>query len=162
MLAPHSFKQKTQRTYRNGGYIALTTTLILVAVLIFIISSIALQVIDELQVASSQDQSIQARYLAQACGEIALQEFSNDPNYTASGGAGDTYDEFPNGECVIDLADDCTTEDADCTDGWKVIRTSAVVGDNEYTAKTQIIVSTTTSATSPSVVVDSWDEWAEF
>jgi len=117
---------------------------LLSAVILFIITSLSMQVLDEAEVSLAHEQSNKANYLAEACAEYVLLKLSNDSSY--------------------DVDDELTLDDETCSyviDGEypdKIIRVTSVVGDHSYTAEMEIEISTTT----PSVTIESFNRNADF
>lgn len=138
------------RAYHHGrsGFVALTAVILLSAVLLYVVTSLSLQIIDEAAISSGQEQSMQAESLANACAEYALLQLSNDPAYDMD----ETLNDFPVADhtCEIQFVETGLTYP-------KTIQITSVVGDHNYTAEVEIIVSTTT----PSVTIESWNDHAE-
>jgi hypothetical protein len=136
---------------KEHGFIALTATLITVAVIAFIITSMSIQSIDETLVSSAYKNAVSARYKASACADKMLLELSNASSY-------DEVTEYTNltvddgsFECeVILLEKDNPTAS---TTMIRTVGTSSTDG-GEYVSKLQLTVSTTT----PTVEIDTWVE----
>jgi hypothetical protein len=133
------------------GFITLTSVLIIMAVMIFVVRGISLQVIDEGHVGLSNSQYLKAKNLANGCAEYVLMELSNDPAYSTTG------------EITADLGgDSCEVLDIAYSAPTTTIQINSEVGDGGYTYLLEVVVSTTTATTTPSVVVDSWQEVDSF
>ncbi len=130
---------------KESGFVALTSVILISAILLFTITAISLQTIDEAQITSAYEQSRQARTLASGCAEIALLQIRNEPSF-----AGTHTEAHPEiGSCGYYVFGDIP---------FKTIQIESVVGQSEYTAKYEIVVSETT----PEILIDSWDELADF
>ncbi|HMO78616.1 MAG TPA: hypothetical protein PJ997_00290 [Candidatus Paceibacterota bacterium] len=136
---------------KKDGFVALTAILLVNAILLFVVSSLALQVIDDAQVSSANEQSKIAKYLANTCIEHALMELVNDPTTTVSddtvSGIDLTFQ--TDEECNYSISGNYPT---------KTIRGESSFGDQNFTAKIEVVVSTTT----PQVVIESWNNFANF
>jgi len=69
---------------KKNGFITLTSTLIIMAVVLFVVRGISLQALDDVQVGSAAQQYSKAKYLAEACAEYALMELANDSAYNTA------------------------------------------------------------------------------
>lgn len=78
------FKQNRQMCYNNKGYSLLLAILIIGAVAVAITVSMLLLGIDSSRTSFALEQSKQARGLANACAESALQEIRNSTPFTGS------------------------------------------------------------------------------
>jgi len=70
--------------YNNKGYIALISTVIIMAVVLLIAISVNLFSINESQIGLAQSQSSESYYLANACAEEALIRLKNNLSYLGS------------------------------------------------------------------------------
>lgn len=144
-------KLTTKEGKMKGGFITLTATLIIMAVMLLVVRGISLQAIDDAQVSSAVEQYTKARYLAEACAEYALMELSNDSGFSDSG------------EQSAGLGDDsCEVIDIDLDAPTTTLQVQGIVGDNTYQYRAEIVMSTTTATTTPSVVIYSWEEVDSF
>jgi len=132
------------------GFVALTAVLLISAVLLFIVSSLALQVIDDGQISTAHEQATRARALAFACAENVLNELTNDSSFSTDGSI-DVTPDLDGDDCDFFVSDGVYPDDYP-----KTINVESFIGINNYTAKMEIVV----SSTSPSIVIDSWDELA--
>jgi len=81
-----------------NGYIALTSILIISAIVLLIALSAGLLSISELNMALEKNQSAEAYYLASACAEQGLQEIRNSDSFTGIGNLS-----LENGTCTYDV-----------------------------------------------------------
>ncbi len=130
----------------NRGFVALTSVILLTAVLLFVVTSLSLQVLDEAEISSAYEQSKIANSMVDACAEYVLLQISNNPAYAE---AGDSPQQIEGYDCDFSFSGDYPD---------KLIQIWSQIGENLYTAKTLIDISTTT----PSIVIDSWDKNADF
>jgi hypothetical protein len=145
-------KTEKKQVNKKGGFVALTSTLLIMAILIFVVRGISLQIIDDSQIGFSSQQYLKAKYLSDACAEFALLQLANNPLYDS--GSTQT-DGLGGGECeVVDINNPGS--------GDITIQVESNVDSGEYIYRTEIVVSTTTATTTPSVVVDSWEEVDSF
>lgn len=119
------------------------------AVLLFIVSSLSMQVLDGGEISLAYEHSKKANYYADACAEFVLLKLSNAADYNGSDSPLD-IDEDTNDDCLFEI----TTE----VDESKIILIRSQVGDNFYTAESEIVVATTT----PSIEITSWDKNADW
>ena len=78
-----SKKNNTQLLKKNDhGFIALTSVVLITAILTLIVISISIQSIDESQISQAFEKSKQAQYDTQSCLNYMLLELSNDQNYS--------------------------------------------------------------------------------
>lgn len=124
----------------NKGFIALITVLIILGVALFIGLGISQLSISEAQMGLQKSQSSQAFYLANLCAEHALMELKEDIGY-----AGETIPNIENGSCQI----------LPIEGNWTV-KISA--NFSNQIKKLKIVV----SQINPEMVIDSWQEVAEF
>ena len=122
------------------GFIALITVLMVLLVALTVGLTISFLTINEAQMSLQKSQSFQAYYTANACAEMALVKLKKDKNYrggeTSNTGAGICYI-FP------------------IEDNWIIKTMSYFSGQIK---KIKIVV----SQLKPEVVVESWEEVADF
>lgn len=82
-----------------NGYIALTSILIISAIVLLIALSAGLLSISELNMGLEKNQSAEAYYLASACAEQGLQEIRNSDSFTGPGNLS-----LENGDCSYDVS----------------------------------------------------------
>jgi hypothetical protein len=68
----------------NSGFVALTAVLLMTAVLLFIVTSVSMQVLDGGETSLAYEHSKKAYYLADACAEYVLTKLSYDHEYEAT------------------------------------------------------------------------------
>ena len=95
----HLWMQKIQFHYvnREGGYIALISVIIILALVVLIASSAILLSISESNMGLQENQAWESFYLATACAEDALIKLKDNLNYE-----GNETLTFDNGTCTIE------------------------------------------------------------
>lgn len=127
----------------NDGYVILISTLIIGAIGAAIALSLLLSGLATSRTGSVIEKSIQARGLANACAEEALQLIRETTSFTGSGN-------------VIFGSDSCDYTVTSQTEENRTIRASATVD----TITRRVIVSIT--QINPSITIASWQEVADF
>ena len=132
--------KKPKSSCFQKGFIALITVLILLGIVLIIGLSSSFLSIGEASMSLQKSQSSQAYYLANLCAEDALMKLKIDPNYS-----GNETINIGNGSCQI----------LSIEGNWTI-----KVSGNFYNQikKIKIIV----SQINPEMVIDSWQEVAEF
>jgi hypothetical protein len=126
-----------------NGYIALTSILIISAIVLLIALSAGLLSISELNMGLEKNQSAEAYYLASACAEQGLQEIRNSDSFTGTGSLS-----LENGDCSYDVSQ---------TGGEKrTIEASGIV--NNIIRKIKISLDTI----NPNINITSWQEVPDF
>ena len=126
-----------------NGYIALTSILIISAIVLLIALSAGLLSISELNMGLEKNQSAEAYYLASACAEQGLQEIRNSDSFTGAGNLS-----LENGTCTYDVSQ---------TGGEN--RTVEALGSvNNIVRKIKISL----DAINPSINITSWQEVPDF
>ncbi len=118
----------------NQGFIALTSVILISAVIGVIIVSISVQTIDESQISLAFEKSRQSKYNALSCADNILLELSNDPNFT------------PASSLTIDLGGSdsiycATTTLSDEPGGNQILR---IESGDEFVSKLEIDIASTT------------------
>ncbi len=127
----------------ESGFITLTSVIILAAIGTAIVTSVLLLSVSSTRNAFAEQQSYQARALADACGEEALQQIWNLNSFT--------------GTNTITLGQGSCTYTVTNTGGTtRKITASGTVGT--IVRKIQISL----SAVNPNITVSSWQEVADF
>lgn len=129
------------------GFIALTSVILICAVLLYITISISLQAIDEGQISTAHEQSKKAQSMAEGCADYALMQIMNDSAYVATDE--ELNSDFDDGSCTFSV---------DPAGFPKTIQITSIAGQNNYTSQIEIVVSTTT----PEIEITSWDSNADF
>lgn len=127
----------------NKGFIALITVLIVLAIALTVGLGLGLLSISEAQMSLQKNQSSQAYYLANLCGEDALMELKNDEDYTGVSG----WIDVENGSCNILVEDTGVT--------W-IVKVTATFFNQ--TKKIKIVV----GDINPVMNINSWQEVASF
>ncbi|HMP67127.1 MAG TPA: hypothetical protein PKA60_00050 [Candidatus Paceibacterota bacterium] len=128
------------------GFVALTSVILINAVLLFVVSSISFQTIDEGQVTTAHEQSLKSRYVANACAEYALMQIANDSESIATDAEVDS-DELDGNNCTYSISGNYPN---------KTIEITSSVGQNNFTSKIQIVVTTTI----PFIEIASWNNFS--
>ena len=123
----------------NSGFIALTTVLLILAVVLMIGLSLSLLGISEAQMGLQKNQSSRAYYLANLCAEETLMELKENSGYTA-----DETKDIEDGSCMI------------LVEGNWIVKVSA--NFQNQIRKMKIVI----SQLQPEMIVDSWEEVADF
>ncbi len=134
---------------RKSGFIALTAVLLLSAVLIYIISGLAMQVLDSGEIGLAHEKSTVANYMSEACAEYVLYKLSQDPDFTTK-----TTNTLGGESCDFVIGEGANQ---------KAISITSEIGTDNYTNETSIIVSFTTPEPpeTPEIIIDSWDKNTE-
>jgi type II secretory pathway component PulK len=135
-LKAKAFKLKPN----NKGFIALLTILIILGVVLLIALGISQLSISEAQMGLQKSQSSQAYYLANLCAEEALMKLKEDSNYSGN-------------EIVAIEESNCQILPIEGNWTVKVLGTFL-----NQTKKMKIVV----SQINPEMVIESWQEVAEF
>lgn len=125
---------------KQKGFIAITTVLIVSALTLMIGISISLGSISEIKMGLQRSLSSQSYYLANLCAEQTLMKLKEDSNYS-----GDEIINVSNGSCTI----------LPIEGNW-TIKVSAF--SSGQIKKMKLVV----SQINPEIIVDSWEEVAEF
>lgn len=126
-----------------NGYIALTSILIISAIVLLIALSTGLLSISELNMGLEKNQSAEAYYLASACAEQGLQEIRNSDSFTGTGNLS-----LENGNCSYDVSQ---------TGGEnRTVEASGIV--NNIIRKIKISLDTI----NPNINITSWQEVPDF
>ena len=128
---------------RTDGFVALVSVIILGAIAVVIVISLLLFGISSVQNGEASEDSAQARYMADACAEYALEQLREDPSY-----AGEEQLETGSGSCEV-LPTEVLSE------GVVIIESIGRSGD--AVRKVRIA----TNHVRPSVSVSIWEEVAE-
>ena len=135
--SPSTFKTFKKE---SGGFIALTTILIILAVSLIVGLSIGLLSINEAIMGLKKTQSSQADYLANLCAEEALMKLKEDINYP-----GNETIEIEEGNCQI----------LPIEGNWTV---KTIANFQNQIKKIKIVV----SQINPQMLISSWQEVADF
>lgn len=140
----HKFTQSKKR-----GFLVLTMVLIVCATVLIIATGIFLRSISEVNESADSESSLKAWSTVNACGEYALLQMSTTTGGLSGWSYGGLYS-LPVGSetCYIYAIGSSGTS--------KVIHASSTVSN--FTRKIEVIVATNT----PSLVVSSWQEVADF
>lgn len=122
------------------GFIALTTVLIISAIVLMVGIGLSLRSINEAEMSLQGNLSLQAHYLANLCAEQALMRLKEDSNYT-----GDETINMENGSCQI----------LPIEGNW-IVKVSATSFDQVN--KIKILI----DQINPEMIIDSWSEVADF
>lgn len=122
------------------GFVALITALVVSAVVLVIGVGLGLGSINEMKMALQKSQSSEAYYLANLCAEEALMKLKEDSAYL-----GNENINMENGNCTI----------LPIEGNWivKVLATAS-----NQTKKMKLII----SQINPEIIIDSWEEVADF
>ena len=126
-----------------NGYIALTSILIISAIVLLIALSAGLLSISELNMGLEKNQSAEAYYLASACAEQGLQEIRNSDSFTGIGNLS-----LENGDCSYDVSQAGGEN--------RTIEVSGIV--NNIIRKIKISLDTI----NPNINITSWQEVPDF
>jgi len=134
----------TKNHHSSKGYIALTTVLILTAVMLIIVLGLNLNAISESKIAISEEASQKAFYLATACAEDAIRKLKDDINYAGN-------------ETIAIGAESCFIETVEGSGNTnRVVKTQSTVG--EHTRKIKVEIATV----NPDTAITSWQEVADY
>jgi len=125
---------------KQKGFIAITTVLIISALVLIVGIGISLESIGEMKMGLQRSLSSQAYYLANLCAEQTLMKLKENSSYL-----GDETINMENGNCTIEPIE-----------GNWTIKVSAF--SSGQVKKMKLIV----SQINPEIIVDSWEEVAEF
>jgi len=130
----------TEANKNMRGFIALMIVLLISAITLTVGVSLGLLSISEIQMSLQKNQSSQSYYLANLCAEQALMKLKENSNYS-----GDEIINIGNGNCTI----------LSIEGNW-IIKVSAF--SSGQIKKMKLVV----SQINPEIIVDSWEEVAEF
>jgi len=136
--------RNSARVANNSGFIALTTVLVMSAVILVISTGISLRSVDGIKMSLGQKHSYTASSLAYLCAENALIKLKSTTNY--SGNETITLD----GETCDILSIDGTGYST------RTVKTQSTVSG--YTKKLKIVV----AEVDPIMQITSWDEVTDF
>jgi len=122
------------------GFIALVTVLIILAITLAAGIGLGLRSISEMKMGLQKSQSSQAYYLANLCAEQALMKLKENSNYS-----GNEIINMENGSCEI-LS----------VEGNWIVKVSGTFSNQ--TKKMKIVI----SQINPEMIIDSWEEVADF
>jgi len=125
---------------KQKGFIAITTVLIISALVLMVGIGVSLESIGEIKMGLQRSLSSESYYLANLCVEEALMKLKEDSAYL-----GDEIINLGNGSCTI----------LPIEGNW-TIKISA--SSSDQVKKIKLIV----SQINPEIIVDSWEEVAEF
>lgn len=125
---------------KQKGFIALTTVLIISALVLMVGIGISLESIGEMKMGLQRSLSSQAYYLTNLCAEQTLMKLKENSSYL-----GDEIINISNGSCTI----------LPIEGNW-TIKVSA--SSSGQVKKMRLVV----SQIDPEIIVDSWEEVAEF
>jgi len=133
--------QKNKSTKKNlGGFIALITVFIIISIALLISLGFGLLSIGEMDMGFKKSQSSQAYFFANLCAEQALMKLKEDINYQ-----GNETINIENGSCqVLQI------------EGQWIIKTIGNIQND--VKKIRIFV----SQVNPKIIIDSWQEVADF
>lgn len=125
----------------NSGFVALTSVLLMTAVLLFIVSSVSMQVLDGGETSLAYEHSKKAYYFADACAEYVLTKLSYGHEYDGTDSPLD-IDEDDVDDCEFTIYSEPTE-----TGYFKTIKIRSQVGSNLYTAVSEIVAELTVTET---------------
>lgn len=125
---------------KERGFIALITVLIISALALMVGIGLGLRAIDEMEMGSQRSRSSETYYLANLCAEDALMKLKENSSYS-----GDETINIGNGSCTI----------LPVEGNWTVKISAS--SDNQV-KKMRLII----SQIQPQMIIDSWEEVADF
>ncbi len=129
---------------KKSGYIALTTVLILTAVMLIIVLSLNLNAISESKIAISEEATHKAFFLATACAEDALRKLKDNTSYGGN-------------ETIAIGSESCFIETVEGSgNANRIVKTRSTVG--EHTRKVRVEIATV----NPDTAITSWQEVADY
>lgn len=125
---------------RDGGFILIMSIIILAAVGVALVSALLSSSVGGYKIARLGESSVQARGLADACAEIALQKLTTSASFTGTGSA-----TIGNGSCSYTVA---------AVGSVGTVTSSSTVG--AVVRKVKILLSV------PQLILASWQEVGDF
>ena len=137
---------------KKGGFLVLTMVLLVCAVVLIISTGLLLRSISDVRESTDSENSLKARSAVNACGEYALGQMVSSSSATTTA----TNWGYAGGLSVAVGSETCYIYPVTASGTAKLIKASSTV--SSFTKKILIEVATN----SPSLVISSWQEVADF